>query len=647
MPSTNTTTAPNPTLESQVTGSLEEASRILLAAWPEQHDLDLILSVVVDVSASYHGVVCMPYSRFVGQIASPRCLLQLPPEGSHPVLIARRLLLLGSLLQGIPPCSIGKLAGLTSDYRAMMSRAVHTATRHVTSDDVLVGSLDGIECLMIASMYLNNAGNLRRAWLTNRRAMVMAQMMRLHRGIASSPSITIEPETRNRIDPGYMWFRLVCTDRYLSLILGLPQGSLENVFATPAALRSCTAVERMERMESVAAGLIIQRNSVERTDFAATYKIDRMLQEAAALMPSHWWLMAAEPTATTSNDAKAFEESIRIMLQFTHRHLLVQLHLPYMMQPSTTDARYDYSKMTAANASRAIVAQFVAFRGTRRAPAYCRGIDFIVFIASTTLCLAHIEARRQQGTDLSKGLTVFQSLQHQRLSDRGLLERTLDIMQTEAVQGHDVIAQEISGILQPLLAVEDNSARGRLYHTSTSPAPDKQESQYLRNEGGDFDELRIHIPYYGTIKIEHHPTRPTAVGPAQSPITEEWLRHASASSGATDSSLDVLCEPAALPFGGEQHTEKRKATASAAGRPSGYEISATQPVNTDWQVVPSFLDTPGPLQQPGSADWGQSPSNFDISVGQEASHLLVPGLGADIDDWALQGVDLALFSNLT
>ncbi|KAK7747173.1 hypothetical protein SLS62_009115 [Diatrype stigma] len=590
---------------------------------------------------------------FVGKIASPQCLLQLPPEGSHPVLIARRLLMLGSLLQGIPPFSIGKLAGLTADYHAIMFRAVHTATRHVTSDDELVGSLDGIECLMIESMYLNNAGNLRRAWITNRRAMVMAQMMGLHRGARSS-SVILEPGTWDRIDPDYMWFRLVCTDRYLSLMLGLPQGSLENAFATHAALRSCAAVERMERMESVAAGLIIQRNSAERTDLAATYKIDRMLQEAAALMPPQWWLMAAGDTATASNDAKAFEESIRLMLQFTHRHLLVQLHLPYMMQSSITDTRYDYSKMTAANASRAIVAQFVAFRGTRPATAYCRGIDFIVFIASTTLCIAHIEARRQQqSTGLSKGLTVFQSLQHQRLSDRGLLERTLEIMESETLQSHDVIAQEISSILKPLLAVENNSAGGRLYQTSASldESPGKQESRYLSSEGGDVDELRIHIPYYGTIKIEYNPTRPAAIlEPVQVPTAEEWLRNASTSSGATDSSSLVgLCEPAVSPLNREQRQkEKGKETASAAPRPAGYEISAAQPVNPDWQAVPSYLDSPDPLQQPGSAGWDRSLSSFDVGGGQDdVNGLLVPGLGADVDDWALQGVDLALFSNIT
>ncbi|RYP39933.1 hypothetical protein DL768_010689 [Monosporascus sp. mg162] len=517
-----------------------------------------------------------------------------------------------------------------------MSRVFNTATRLVTSNDELVSSVEGIECVMIESMYLNNAGNLRRAWLANRRAMVMAQMMGLHTG-TGSPRMIFENETRDRIDPHYMWFRLVLSDRYLSLMLGLPQGSLENVFASPEALDSCMAVERMERMESVAAGLILQRNSAERTDLAATYKVDKMLQEAAALMPPQWWLMTPNLTAT-ADDAKAFEESIRLTNQFAHHHLLVQLHLPYMMLPSSAEPSYDYSKMTAASASRAIVAQFVSFRNSISATTYCRGIDFVAFIASTTLCLAHIEARRQHKSDTGKSVTFFQSLQHQRLSDRGLLERTLEVMEIMAQRSRDAVAQKISSILRPLLAIEDNSFKGGCYHISASSEVDKQESQCLGNTSEAFHALHIQIPYFGTIQIEHRPTLSDTIKPAQT-LSQEWPWNPSVSQ-AMDASLVVLCEPVS-----PLNRDKEGELASAAP-PAGYEISTAQPVNTDWQTVPSYFDLTDPLKQSGSANWDQRVSAFDTSGAQE-TYLLVPGLAADVDDWVLQGVDMALFNNLT
>ncbi|OJD15362.1 hypothetical protein AJ78_04367 [Emergomyces pasteurianus Ep9510] len=627
--------------ESGLIGSFDEISRSLIAVWPDQHDLDLILSVLVSVSASYHGVVCIPYSKFLlNEVSSPQRLLQLPPHGSHPVLIARRLLLLGSFIQSIPLCSLGKLVGMKSDYRAIMSQVVRTASRLVTSDDELVSSLDGIECVMIESMYLNNAGNLRRAWLTNRRAMVVAQMMGLHRGMYCS-SMSLEEGTRDRIDPDYMWFRIVLTDRYLSLMLGLPQGSAENVFASPAGLQRCMAIERMERLLCVAAGLILQRNSTERTDLAATFRVDGMLREAASLMPPQWWLINPDPTTLTSNNANAFEESIRLTSQFAHHHLLVQLHLPYMMTSSSVDTSYDYCKITAANASRTIISQFVAFRQSNVTTAYCRGIDFVAFTASITLCLAHMEARRQHKDDSNKGISVFQSLQHQRLSDRGLLERTLEIMKSTARKSHDIVAQTISNILQPLLAIENNSADGHgSYHTRVTLEPDKHESQIPSDRGGNFEELLIHIPYFGTVKIEHHSILPDIVT-STTVASEDSLRRVSISQ-ETNNSPVVSCRSISPVNQARLRTHEKEMIAPT--RLTSDEIIAIQPASSSWQAEPLELNPPHPLELTTQSRW-EDLAYFN-STERQTNNLILPNSDEDIEYWALQGVDFALFSNL-
>ncbi|EEH39358.2 C6 zinc finger domain-containing protein [Paracoccidioides lutzii Pb01] len=327
--------------------------------------------------------------------------------------------------KGIPLSLAEKLAGLTSDCQDIMNRVVRTATRLVTNDDELVISLDGI-------------------------------------------NIILELETQDRIDPDYMWFRIVSTDRYLSLRLGLPQGSYENVFASQKVLQNCIAVEHLERLESVAAGLILQRNVGEQIDLATTHEVDKMLQEAAALMPPRWWLMTSNG-AVGSDDAQAFKESIRLTNHLTYRHLLVWLHVPYMMLSSSTEPRYDYSRMTAANASRAIVAQFVAFRGANLSTAYCRGIDFVAFIASRTLCIAHMEAHRQHQFGYGKDVTI-------------------------------------SIILRSLLAIENDSANGAWYRTTATLELYKEDPHSFGARDDNLNELHINIPYFGTIKFEHSPT---------------------------------------------------------------------------------------------------------------------------------------------
>lgn len=530
----------------------------LIAAWPSQQDLDTILSIPVGVSVLLHGVICKSYSEyFSGAFPSPRQVLRLPLSDSHPVIIARGLLLLATYLQGIPPCFASQQDCPSLNYQNIISRAFNTAIRLVTSNDEVVNSLEGIECIMIESMYLNNSGNLRRAWLANRRAMVIAQMMGLH-GSTKSSSMFLEDGTRERIDPDYMWFRIVCSDRYLSLMLGLPQGSPEDT--SPDILDNFMPVERMERLESIAGGLILQRNSTERTSLVATHKIDKLLKKAAESMPPHWWV-SSNLAAIASNDETVFEETVRFMMQFAHYHLLVQLHLPYMLLPSSINPSYDYSKSTAANASRAIITQYISFYDSISAPAYCRGVDFITFVASTTLCLAHIEARRQ----FENSVTFFQSLQHQRSGDRGLLERLLEIMERMAGESHDVVIRKISSILRPLLDIEDSSFRGSCYQISAAESVE-QESHCVGGTNEASHELRIQIPHYGTIVIEH--------------------------------------------------------------RPPDYPVSQTSNAN-------AFVREPILSQ--------------DVDPGQAAPWLLgsIPGMELDVDDWALQGVDMALFSNLT
>lgn len=630
-------------LESHVNGRLDKVSAALTALWPSQDDLDIILSVPLGVSVLYHGAVCVPYSSFFAkQIPSPHSELQLPPRGSHPVIIARRLLMLSTFLQGIPPTSAEKLLKMTCNYRTLMSRIIDTVGRLVTTNDELVNSLEGIECIMLESMYRNNAGNLRRAWLTNRRAMNVSQLMGLDAGnLSILPTMILDEDTRSRIDPNHMWFRLVCSDRYLSLVLGLPQCSVENVFASAKALEGCTPLERLERLESVAGGLILQRNSSERPDLAATRRIDELLQEAGALMSPQWWMMTPDLAVLASNDVKAFEETIRLTYQFTHHHLLLQLHLPYMLQPPSTNPNYEYNKLIAANASRTILTQFLYFRGSTSFVSYCRGIDFIVFVAGTTLCLAHIEARRQNKLVTGDGLTPFQTLQHQRQSDRGLLERILEILNTMTQSNKDPVASEVTRILQPLLDIESDSAKGQTFETSASLGIGKHESQGDIYIDKVHNLLRIHIPHFGTIKIErHHPPRSNEQEEALSgeqlePVTQICR---------VDPPGMVDSEPPFPPNRMEYSHQQRDKSDNY--RHMDLEGSnAVQPIDIDWHAVLTNFE---PGSQPHSYPpeyLDQSQSILDTTNGTQNIDFLA-GFDSGIEEWPLQSVDTALFNNL-
>ncbi|GAB1315618.1 hypothetical protein MFIFM68171_05828 [Madurella fahalii] len=471
----------------------EDLSRKLYAAWPCQRDLDQILRAPGGTS-----VFLLQKIGYTNDLDSttPRDLLRLPPSGSHPVLIAQKLLLLGNFLQGIP-----------SEHTSVSCRRIKSqvteAAELVTGNDEHANSIEHIECLMMQSMYQDNAGNLSRAWISIRRAMTVAQMIGLHRGGGSAMKPkTLDPEARQRIDPEQLWFRLVNADRYLSLMLGLPLGSPDNIFAAPSALEGRTPVERMRRLICLASGRILQRNSGDVYDLAETHEVDRLLQKASAAVPAQWWLMP-ELAAGDSDSLQglALQDTVRLMDQLLHFHLLARLHLPYLLRSPVADGQFDpsrahahahahaytYSKITTVNSSREVLARFVAFRHARPTGLYCaHGIDFLAFIAAATLCLAHVEAWRQHHStstddDSFNGDSTLTFLAHQRPHDRAQIARAHCIIARSAAEAAAASEEEeedvgISGsktkmaaILRRLLLIEEDAAQGGRYRACSRP----------------------------------------------------------------------------------------------------------------------------------------------------------------------------------
>ncbi|KAM5356782.1 hypothetical protein ACJ41O_003428 [Fusarium nematophilum] len=422
-------------------------------------------------------------------------MLQLPPPGSHPTLIARKLLTLATFIQGIPFSSARVLEHLGTSCDDIMTRAVKAA-HNLTSDDELVASVEGIECIMLESLYENYAGHLRRSWLASRRAVMMAQMLGLDRGVkpASLDGAATEPDR--------MWFRLVQLDRYLCLMLGLPPSALEDGFADPETLDSCAALERMHRLSCVANGRILRRDRSEMLDPETTSEIDKLLQEASATMPPHWWV---PPTLSSCTDhMDRIRETLRFHDHFLHYHLLLQLHLPYLLY-STSEPKYEYNRVTAVTASREILSRLLSFRALHSVGYYCRGVDFITFIASTALCLAYMnDQRRRRAGDAGVHYLV-----HQRMSDRGLLEQTLLNMQMIAAQRNDDLVTRVATLLQNLLAIEADVAAGGKYTTTLGQeSKEEQDLGCLVKLSDDANVLSIHLPHFSMIKIEREGPQP-------------------------------------------------------------------------------------------------------------------------------------------
>ncbi|PVI04215.1 hypothetical protein DM02DRAFT_519077 [Periconia macrospinosa] len=486
-------------------------SKALLSAWPTAEDLEVIVTAPMGTASVFRGLIFVSYEDFMKDpLPSPRELLIRPESNLHPVMIARKLLMLAIFLQNLSSTALAHVSSrLAVDSAELMESAFDTATQLVTNNDELTGSMEGVECIMMVSLYLNNSSRLKLAYLAIRRALVIAQMIGIDQGKDSSQIRILDQETRKRMKPEFMWFRLIQTDRYLSLQQGLPQGYLGDTLPIENLKYSLSPIERLEQVLTIAAGQIIQRNSSEMLDPEATRKVDDMLLKGADSMSPQWWL-CPDVTDSLQDERAVLRESNRLLIQLAYFEILERLHLPFLLQPSNLS--HEYSKMVAVTASREVLARYIVFRGSSPPKGtFCRGIDFLAFSASVVTCLGHINMRlrnsRQEVQQSERENAVFDCLSHQRLGDRGMMERALACLEKVLEDdASDKTAQKICGGMRYLLAVEGDVASGMAYRSeSTYRNEDARDELGCENQPGDDERaIRIHIPHLGMIKIEPH-----------------------------------------------------------------------------------------------------------------------------------------------
>lgn len=112
-----------------------------------------------------------------------------------------------------------------------------------------------------------------------------------------------------------MWFRIANLDRYLCLMLGLPQGCLDRSMVSEAVLANDTLLGRIERIHCVIASRILERNDSPPNshDPTLTGTLDVELQKAARQFPSKWWLVPdrAPPLFEPSGPVLGYSAPVR------------------------------------------------------------------------------------------------------------------------------------------------------------------------------------------------------------------------------------------------------------------------------------------------------------------------------------------------
>ncbi|RYP60503.1 hypothetical protein DL770_009980 [Monosporascus sp. CRB-9-2] len=558
-----------------------------------EEDANILLKESSRPSLYTDVINTQPHSKLTHEtLAAPYSIAEILGPNTHPVILAKRMLMFAITLQ--TPYS-ENLLGLSEPQNVLMRRLVTAATTWVTTKEEMHGTIESLICIILEGVFEINCGNLRRAWAVYRRAMTVAQLMGLHRS-PMPPLKRIDPELN--ANPKFMWFRIVYMDRYLSLLLGLPQGTSDKSMGTISVLRHEPPLGKFERLLTVIASRILERNesSFAPSEITTTQSIDsELLRSPDTLL-----------------------ETVRLAAQVYYYGLLIQLHIPYMMRLGDNTER-EYSKIACVNASREIMTRFIAHRSFNPMSSCSRPVDFFALLAAMTLLLAHIDAHHHREA------TNF--LAHQRLSDRAMLDEALERMDVISNVSKDVITEKSAELIQRLLDIEADAAEGSSY-TARSVRGD-EEAQEDTKEG---EELRLHIPYLGLIKIgrrgpvSREPSlRNAASRPHQTSRVEFPQREPLATSNDAFASL-----PHSSP------TDEQPLT-NLHGAAQGSTFS---------RDLPALGRPNAQLQAPGyEQSMLQYPSSSHDYITLQPHTGLSP-ISVSANEWAFQGVDMAFFNSL-
>jgi hypothetical protein len=188
---------------------VERIRHTLVDLLPSQHDADIISKstscyMIVHAMSRHNADILLENSLSTETTISISSTFNMAEVAKKsPSAIARSLMYLVICLQQLDPNLDKSKLHLLPTIESKMERWMSTIQALVTSDDELITTMEGLECLTLQGVYHMNSGSLRRSWLASRRALSTAQLMGIHK------SNTEIPGGRE------FWHQIVQIDRYL------------------------------------------------------------------------------------------------------------------------------------------------------------------------------------------------------------------------------------------------------------------------------------------------------------------------------------------------------------------------------------------------------------------------------------------------
>ncbi|KAF3050356.1 hypothetical protein E8E11_008114 [Didymella keratinophila] len=371
----------------------------LTALLPSQHDADIIFE-----SSNGWMILSGVYSAskdiYVNRDEQSYALDMSAVAQQPSIIVARTLLHLAICINALPPeFDDTRLRDIWS-LDATMSNYVTTVNSLVTNADEHMLTLHGLECLMLLAVQHMNSANLRQAWLVIRRAMNLAHLMGFHRIVIQAD---LDPPIPAITNAKSLWRHFVDVDRYLGLHLRLPFGADD----VPVPFNAEPQVIHRSRINALSKEIAALDHNITPQTYARALSLDEKLERNMREMPPDFWDVPNIPSTARSPESFAVLE--RLMVQMWHFEMKIFVHLPYLLR-APLEPRYEFSKVTALQASRNVLMRWFALRNASITQACCRFGEIGVFIAAVTLTLDIVvelavkekaEVQKSKGTDFA------------------------------------------------------------------------------------------------------------------------------------------------------------------------------------------------------------------------------------------------------
>ncbi|KAK8237439.1 hypothetical protein IWZ00DRAFT_445483 [Phyllosticta capitalensis] len=359
----------------------------------------------------------------------------------------------------------------------------------IVSDDEYAATLQGLECIILMSKCYSEIGQPRRGWIAVRKGLAYAQILGLHRSHTTSPEWNA------------IWWSLYTTDRFLSLLLGLPYGISDShcdLTMLPTDGEGDELREATGKLAVLAGKVIDRTQSVGDLSFSSALELDDELDAITSDLPENWNETELPLSGSSPDCQKLVNVRERFLMHICAHQLRMYLHLPFMLKLASSSSsptgcsKFEYSRTACFGASRRLLEVYRALRTGNGQPLYeCKVIDFVGFTAAVLLFLGLLGYRR---LDSKTGDASAQAAQDE--NDWRIIEITMDIFQRASTERGGKVAEQSLRVLQQLSKVRNMTMSG---------------------EDISYSE-RVAIPYFGTISVQrgkkfHHVAKSNNTSP--------------------------------------------------------------------------------------------------------------------------------------